>query len=128
MIKISDFLGKPLISISDAKSVGYVSNVWFDGKLQYAKTAEITNDDDDDYPERAYVELRYMQCDGDAAVIKTTAHISASKAGKRSDTFETLQSRDETCSRLYATKRLSRRKSCSLSAKIFVFSTTQVRL
>ena len=62
MIKISDFLGKPLISISDAKSVGYVSNVWFDGKLQYAKTAEITNDDDD-YPERAYVELRYMQCD-----------------------------------------------------------------
>ena len=77
MIKISDFLGKPLISISDAKSVGYVSNVWFDGKLQYAKTAEITNDDDD-YPERAYVELRYMQCDGDAAVIKTTAHISAS--------------------------------------------------
>lgn len=70
MIKVSDLLGKPLISLADAKSVGYVSNVWFDSKLRTVKTAEIT-DDDDDVCERKYVPFRFMQCDGDAAVIKS---------------------------------------------------------
>ena len=70
MIKVSDLLGKPLISLADAKNAGYVCSVWFDAKLQRAKTAEIVSDDDD-LPERSYTELRLMQCEGDAAVIKS---------------------------------------------------------
>lgn len=76
MIKISDLLGKPLISLFDAKAVGFISNVWFDSKLVAAKTAEITSDDDE-FPERSYTQIRYMECDGDAAVIKSLAGVTS---------------------------------------------------
>lgn len=72
MLKVSDLLGKPLLSLADAKSVGYIGNLWFDAKLLHAKTAEIISDDDDD-EKRTFVELRNMQCEGDAAVIKSQA-------------------------------------------------------
>ncbi len=70
MTKISDLLGKPLLSLADAKVVGYVSNVRFDQKLTRARIAEITCDDDD-FPERSYVRFSDLRCDGDAAVIKS---------------------------------------------------------
>ena len=79
MVKVSDLLGKPLISLADAKSVGYLSNLWFDDKLLRVKTAEITNDYDE-YPERTYAPFRFMRCDGDAAVIKSLSCVTEKKA------------------------------------------------
>ncbi len=74
MLKVSELLGKTLLSLSDAQNVGYVGAVWFDAKLTRAKTAEIFSDDDQ-RPESAYVEMRQMQCDGDAAVIRSQAAV-----------------------------------------------------
>ena len=74
MLKVSELLGKPLLSLSDAKCVGYIGAVWFDAKLTRAKTAEIFSDDDE-YPERAFVQMRRMQCEGDAAVIASVAAV-----------------------------------------------------
>lgn len=76
MLKVSELLGKPLLSLSDAKCVGYVGALWFDVKLTRAKTAEIFSDDDE-YPERAFVEMRRMRCEGDAAVIPSVAAVCA---------------------------------------------------
>ena len=76
MVKASELAGKQLISLTDAKAVGYILRVGFDSKLLRAKAAEIANDDNDDYPECAFVPLRYLRYDGDAAVIKSTASLS----------------------------------------------------
>ncbi len=74
MIKVSDILGKPLISLVDAQNPGFIVNVWFNDKLTQALTAEIVNDESDD-GERVFAPLRYTQCEGDAAVIKSSALI-----------------------------------------------------
>lgn len=73
MIKVSEFLGKRLISLADAKTVGCVCNVWFDSRLRYAKTIEVLSDEDE-FPERTFIELRNVTCGNDAAVIKHSVY------------------------------------------------------
>lgn len=67
-MKVSDLLGKSVISLSDAQVLGYVINVWFDGKFAKAKTLEVANDEED---ARHYTELRTTKADGDAAMVKS---------------------------------------------------------
>ena len=78
MVKASELAGKQLISLSDAKAVGCILRLGFDSKLTRAKAAEIVNDEDDDFPEHAFVPLRYLKCEGDAAVIKSVSSLSLS--------------------------------------------------
>lgn len=79
MLKVSELPGKKLLSLSDARSVGYIGSIWFDAKLTRAKTVEIFCDDDE-YPDRSFVPMRYMQCNDDAAVVKSTACMTAENA------------------------------------------------
>ncbi len=65
MYKVSDLLGKPLLSIGDAKIVGTISNMLFDEKLQ--KATFITLFDADD--EIIYLPVnKLLNVDGDVAV------------------------------------------------------------
>lgn len=84
MTKISDLLGKPLISLADAMNVGYISNVFFDKKLTRAKAAEITSDEDE-RPEYTYLRFSSLRCDGDAAVIKALS--PSALAGGQAESF-----------------------------------------
>lgn len=70
MIKVSELTGKPVISLAEAKNLGYISGIWFDGKLTSAKTAEILSDSDD-APERRYVALKSLAVGDDAAVVRS---------------------------------------------------------
>ncbi len=74
MIKVSELTGKPVISLAEAKNLGYISGIWFDGKLTSAKTAEILSDSDD-APERRYVALKSLAVGDDAAVVRS-AHLA----------------------------------------------------
>ncbi len=69
MRKISEFLGKPLISLADAACIGFVSNVWFDCKLKKAKLVEVVNDEGE--PERVFLPFDKIVADADAAVLKS---------------------------------------------------------
>ena len=70
MIKVSELTGKPVISLAEAQNLGYISGIWFDGKLTSAKTAEILSDSDD-APERRYVALKSLAVGDDAAVVRS---------------------------------------------------------
>lgn len=73
-MKVSEILGKALISIADAKTVGVVSNVWFDDKLLRAKTVEILSDEDN-FPERSFVRFNALDIGGDAAVVRSLSQV-----------------------------------------------------
>ena len=77
MVKASELAGKQLISLLDARAVGYILRLGFSDRLKTVKAAEIASDDDD-FPERAFVPLRYLKYDGDVAVIKSAAMLSLS--------------------------------------------------
>lgn len=75
-MKVSDLLGKTLISLVDAKTVGVISNLWFDDKLLRVKTVEVLSDEDE-LPERSFVRFAYLDIGGDAAVIKTLSQVES---------------------------------------------------
>lgn len=74
MQKLSDFIGKPVLSLQDGKIVGYIGNVWFDAKLTRSKTAEIFCDDDTDL-QNMFVSIARLSCEGDAVVLSSLAHL-----------------------------------------------------
>ena len=61
MIKISDFLGKPVLALYDAQTIGTATDILFDSKLKKAKCIKVFQDEDDTLPETLYIPLRSVK-------------------------------------------------------------------
>lgn len=67
MYKVSELLGKPLISVNDAQITGTISNIFFNEKLSTGMYVSVINDDFN----TAVIPLKYIvNSDYDAAVVK----------------------------------------------------------
>lgn len=69
MYKISDLLGKPLLSLCEAKFLGTIANIYFDAKTLKGTFIKLYSEDDD----AAFLPLsKLCNINNDAAVVKTT--------------------------------------------------------
>lgn len=68
MYRVSELLSKPLITLSDAKYAGTVSNIFFDKALRRGSCLELLSEDDA-APERTAIDLKYVKLGPDAAVV-----------------------------------------------------------
>ncbi len=67
MYKVSELLGKPLISVSDAEITGTVSNIFFDDKLRQGLFVSVT---DEDFNTRLIPLKSIVNSSHDAAVVR----------------------------------------------------------
>lgn len=75
MLKVSEILSKPIISLYEAKNVGIISNIFFDKKMQTAKYLVIYSDNDDDINEKFIAFKEISALESDAATVKNLSKI-----------------------------------------------------
>ncbi len=70
MLKVSELLSKPVLSLYEAKKQGIIKNIIFDSKLKYAKAVQIFCEEDSE-PDEKFINLKDIYKIGkDVAVIK----------------------------------------------------------
>ncbi|MCL2555988.1 MAG: hypothetical protein FWE03_03085 [Firmicutes bacterium] len=73
MYRLSEFIGKEAIILSNGQSAGTVSNVFFDARLKYFKFIELIIDDEEDRKMAAFKVITSFS--GEAAVIRSNANL-----------------------------------------------------
>lgn len=76
MTKVSEMLGKPIISLAEATVMGTVSNMFFDERLSVGKFLAVFREDDD---QTLYVPLDKIECDGEDALVVRTSSCAVSE-------------------------------------------------
>jgi len=61
IIKVSELLGKPVISLLNAETLGIAGDIVFDSKMLTAKAIKILQDDNDNETETLYIELKHIK-------------------------------------------------------------------
>lgn len=80
MYRVSELLSKPLITLSDAKYAGTVSNIFFDKALRRGSCLELLSEDDAS-PERTAIDFKYVKLGPDAAVVPHSVLLEPVKTG-----------------------------------------------